>query len=82
MGTRQLEVEFMRELLRVLHGDSGNTAGFFRLLAPTEEGQLTMYREWLRTLPSGVGEQELEARLRARFGPPHDPGGQIPDGAT
>ena len=78
MQTAEEQTAFFHEMRRVLRGDGPTTTDFFRVQQPVPAGTLKEVTMWLRTLPTGIGEAELEARVRARYGAPPS-GGVVGD---
>ena len=70
MGSTDRETELIIEMRRVLHGQDPEGTNFFAFRDPVTDEQLAAMIDWLRSLPSGLGEAGVDARLRAQFGPP------------
>ena len=69
MTHRADDFTFFAELHRVLGLDPAGTDFYTWRKAPPV-GELRRMTTWLQQQPSGLGEDELERRMRAEFGPP------------
>ncbi len=73
MTATEHEHAFLREMHRVIEGEHSTGTDFYSLPVPVPADQLVALTGWLRTLPSGIGLEELQARSREWRGP--SPGG-------
>jgi hypothetical protein len=61
------ELTFLRELHRVLVSEGARSSDFYIIWSEAPpESSLAASTAWLKTLPSGVGEQKLGRLLRER----------------
>jgi len=68
------QAAMIAELQRVLRDEGTVSAeAFFAMVGPLDDAQLGALTRWLRTLPTGLGEQRLVEALHAWLGP-HLPG--------
>ena len=68
MPDSRADIELLAEIGRVMHGADDGGAHVLRLRRPVPPALLPGLTEWLRTLPSGIGEAELSARAQAWYG--------------
>ena len=65
MLSNQMAAEVTRELERVLQGDWVGATNFYVFEESAVDDQVQPFLDFLRQLPSGIGEAELERRLQA-----------------